>query len=480
MKIEVIRGEERTVLQGKHGDNLLALLRENGYELAAECGGRGVCGKCRVKAVNGIAGGENGYVLACDTVPEGDCAIELPQREYTGGEENETGVFSAADEEGYGVAVDIGTTTLIFSLVNLKNGRTEKTVSLLNPQRAFGADVISRIQSADEGHLHEMCVSVRKAIGDFLRQCGVSVKRTIVAGNPTMLHLFMNREAGSLGRYPFTPLFTDTLFLSGNDVDIPSEEVIVLPSVGSFVGADVVAGAVALDLESGNNLLVDMGTNGELFLCFGGKFLSASTAVGPCFEGANIECGTVAVRGAINKVYWENGRVCHTVIGGAEPTGICGAALVDAVAVMLAHGIIDESGRFSNGENKFYISDTVYVSQADVRAFQLAKSAVCAGIKCLLSEAGITGDEIDNLYIAGGLGFYLDIGNAVRVGLIPKDLGSKARAVGNTSLSGAKICLLSAEKVAAAQSLSRRTQYLDLSASAEFMNEYVSNMGFEG
>lgn len=269
----------------------------------------------------------------------------------------------------------------------------------------------------------------------------------------------------SLGRYPFEPLFTDALFLKGRDADMPSEEVVVLPSVGAFVGSDIVAGAVALDMESGNCLLADMGTNGELLLHCDGKLVSASTAMGPCFEGANIECGTIAVKGAINSVYTENGKVRYTVIGDVEATGICGATLVDAIAVMLENGEIDGSGRFTNDKDKFYITDTVYVSQADVRAFQLAKSAVCAGIKVLLSGAEIAYEKIDKVFIAGGLGFYLNIENAVKTGLIPKELGSKTCAVGNTSLSGAKLCLLSEDKAAVAQSLSKRTKYIDISSS---------------
>lgn len=209
-----------------------------------------------------------------------------------------------------------------------------------------------------------------------------------------------------------------------------------------------------------------------------GKYLSTSTAAGPCFEGANIECGTGGVSGAIDSVCRKDGKLEYTTIGGAPAVGICGAGLVDAIALMLRENVIDGTGAFTGDEERFYLSEIVYISQKDVRNFQLAKSAIYAGIRVLLQRAGLDFEKVDRLYIAGGLGFYLDRDNAVEVGLLPEELKDKIEVIGNSALAGTKVCLCGAKNLERAQELARGAEYIDLSADAAFMDEYISNMNF--
>ncbi len=484
MLIKVLSGSKIKEYDCGKGENLLSFLQGKGYAIAARCGGNGKCGKCRVRVIEGTFEGEkDGYVLSCLANVEGDAFVEVFETEgggltYTAPTRTETD-----GEEGYGVALDIGTTTLAFSLTDLKSGRELDKFGTLNRQGAYGADVLSRIAAADEGKGKQMqeCVlaQTREAIARFAEKFAFKkLKRLAVCGNTTMLHLFLGKDVHGIGQYPFRAEFLDTVHLSGEELGLSAEEVVVLPSTSAYFGSDVVVGALTSRVEEGVNLLADIGTNGEMILHAHGKLYATSTAAGPCFEGANIECGTGGVAGAIDSVRERDGKIVCTVIGGGEATGICGAGLVDAIALMVRRGVVDETGAFTDGTNKFYISDKVYISQADVRAFQLAKSAICAGISVLLSTAGVPYDALKKLYVAGGLGFYLDKKNAVGVGLFPAALAGKIEAVGNTALAGARECLCRKESIKAAERIAREAEYIDLSASPEFMDAYIENMNF--
>ena len=293
-----------------------------------------------------------------------------------------------------------------------------------------------------------------------------------------MLHIFLKEDISSFGYYPFTPVFLNTQIKRGKEVGIDSNLVVVLPSFSSFVGADLVCGAVAVDLLKSNSLLVDLGTNGEMLLYYNGKLLSTSVAAGPAFEGADIECGIGGVEGAINKVYIKDGKIAYETIGGKEPIGICGSGLIDAISCMLNDGVIDETGAFLCDTDRFYISDSVYITSSDVRKFQLAKSAVRSGIEVLLENLNLGKSDIDNLYISGGLGYYIDITNAVKLGVIPKELESKVVISGNTAGIGAKMCLLSKSVLKTTEEISVTATNVDLSSNPMFTDQFMENMFF--
>ena len=484
MIVKVLSGGNTRELECEKGENLLALLQRNGYHITARCGGRGSCGKCKVKVLQGAFENQReDFVLSCLATVGNDCAVEVFETEG-GGLTYARAALSAADgEEGFGVALDIGTTTMAFSLVDLKTGAEIETSGVLNSQGAYGADVISRIVSANEGNAAALqrCVldQTRDMLHTFMQKYSLAtLKRLAVCGNTTMLHLFLQKSVKGIGQYPFIAEFLDIVRLSGAELSLSVEEIVLLPSVAAYLGADIVAGGLAANLSAGNDLLVDIGTNGEMLLHVDGKYLSTSTAAGPCFEGANIECGTGGVSGAIDSVCRKDGKLEYTTIGGAPAVGICGAGLVDAIALMLRENVIDGTGAFTGDEERFYLSENVYISQKDVRNFQLAKSAIYAGIRVLLQRAGLDFEKVDRLYIAGGLGFYLDRDNAVEVGLLPEELKDKIEVIGNSALAGTKVCLCGAKNLERAQELARGAEYIDLSADAAFMDEYISNMNF--
>ena len=484
MQLKVLSKTKTREFSCKGGENLLSFLQAQGYVLSARCGGNGKCGKCRVRVLEGeFEGQKDGYVLSCLAHINSDAYIEVFETEGGGLTASSAEEVRTDGEEGFGVALDIGTTTLAFALVDLKTGKEKEKFGVLNNQGGYGADVLSRIAAADKGCAKQLQESIlsqtREALARFAGKIPDGrVRRLAVCGNTTMLHFFLGKDARGIGQYPFRAEFLDTVRLPGSELGLSAEEVVILPSVAAYFGADAVVGGVAARVCEGTSMLADIGTNGEMLLHTDGKLYATSTAAGPCFEGANIECGTGGVAGAIDSVCERDGKICYTTIGGGSASGICGAGLVDAIALMLKKGIIDETGAFTGEEQRFYISDNVYVSQADVRNFQLAKSAVCAGIRVLLSEAGVSFEKLEKLYVAGGLGFYLNLANAVAVGLFPAELEKKLAVVGNTALAGTRQCLCSRDILGQAEKIARGSEYLDLSASPEFMDAYIENMNF--
>ncbi|PWM75260.1 MAG: hypothetical protein DBX59_02190 [Bacillota bacterium] len=482
MELIVHSGRKTDVITFEQKTNLLALLQARGYSVSARCGGNGTCGKCGVKLLSGALCGEEkaGVYLSCKAEIEADAEIEIYETAGGGLTDGAANAAVTDGEEGFGVALDLGTTTLAFALVRLKTGEILGKKSCLNPQGTYGADVISRIKAADEGNGAALAACVKEKVNETLSEfCAEhrlgGIKRLCVAANTTMLHLFVGADASGIGKAPFTPSFLQTQYMRGGDEGIDSEEVVLLPSAHSFVGSDAICGAYyTRAAERGACALLDIGTNGEIVLFSGGEIVCTSTAAGPALEGANIECGTGGVAGAIDSVKRENGAIVCTTVGGGAPSGICGSGLVDAVAVMLDEGVIDETGAFETGE-KFDVAGGVYVSQKDVREFQLAKSAIAAGLSALLARAGT--ERLDTLLIAGGLGFYLDEKSARRTGLL-EDVADKTEIVGNASLGGAAQCLCSAAALKACEALAQRASYIDLSADAVFMEKYMEKMYF--
>ncbi|MBR2616750.1 MAG: DUF4445 domain-containing protein [Clostridia bacterium] len=457
------------------GDTLLSVLRKNGYEISANCGGNGTCNKCKVYLMEG----ENvTAVSSCKTLAKAGMRVIVPS---VRGEGLVTDAKTQTDgESGIGLALDIGTTTLAFYFVDFATGETLKRVSCLNPQSAFGADVISRVEYATAHGVNELTqvlkIRVNGVISAFHEEFHKPVKRLAVTGNTVMLHIFAGEEIASFGKYPFTPVFLESRTL-GAELGYRAEEVLLLPSISPFVGADITCGAIATRLtQSGTNLLVDLGTNGEMLLSHQGKLYATSVAAGPAFEGAGISCGMGGVEGAISQIRGENGAFSITTVGNVPPKGICGSGLVDGVAYLLKQGVIDETGAFQTEEDRFTFAPAVSLTAGDVRAFQLAKSAVRAGIETLLKVANIT--QVDRLFVCGGMGFYLDKDSAVTVGLFPESMREKIVSAGNTAGLGAKACLLSKKARENACEIATSAEVVSLSNRADFTELFMEHMFF--
>lgn len=488
--LTVYWGEERFVLHAEDGTNLHALLAEHAIAVYAPCKGSGTCKKCRV-TVKDEAGERE--VLACQTKVSGDAEVVVPK--VSGGGLTEFGQAAWTDaKEGIGAAVDIGTTTIAAVLVDLKSGKALARRAVLNPQHVCGSDVISRITACAEGKLELQTELVRtecaKLLDELCEQEQVGTLELVtVCGNTTMLHLFCGVDPSPIGVVPFTPVFTAMQTYTGEELGFAAKTVYVLPSASGYIGSDVICGIVSEKLDrSAIRLLADLGTNGELALYNGSKLICSSTAAGPALEGANIECGIGGIAGAVCAVSYENGRLTYRTVNDAPPVGICGSGLVDLIAVLLNAGVIDESGCFDEDcghplcesleDDRFMLDTNIWLSQKDIRQFQLAKAAIRAGILTLCNYAETDPKDIAELCIAGGLGFYLNEKSALISGLIPEEFGGKIRVIGNSGLSGAVLCLQESGRVYAAQA-AESIMICDLNACEDFADLFVESMLFE-
>ena len=494
VKITVLPDEQ--VITASVGETILSALARANRLILASCGGKGTCGKCKVQLLQGAVDNavvdEKGFVLSCRAILKGNVTIKFLEQSGSG-LTNFNEVKVSGDKTGLGVALDIGTTTLGACLINLETGETIKKISSLNPQGVCGADVLSRINACSEGKLallKELIISETKRLICELAP-NKDIELLYVGANTTMLHLFLGIDPTPIGSYPFTPVFTCEKNLTGEELGLPVKKVKLLPSASAYIGSDVTAGALTcLSVENGasNAIFVDIGTNGEIALSYNGVIYATSTAAGPALEGACIECGLGGVNGAIDRFFVENDQILFTTINGEKAKGICGSGLIDIIAFLKEEEIIDESGtfdefsesRFINNlkEDRFYITDEIYISQKDIRQFQLAKAAISAGIETLMIEKEVDHTSIDKLFIAGGLGYFMNVENACSVGLLPKILQSKAVPVGNTCLSGIKLCLLREENVEKIKEIASAMQIVELSFSKVFQDKYVENMLF--
>ena len=480
----------------KKGGSLMSALVSQGYFVSAPCGGRGRCGKCKVKLLSGAVDkaqpDAQGFVLSCLARLREDITVEFAEATGSGLTLSRGALAELDGGPGYGIALDIGTTTLAFYLMDLADGREIDAYSCLNPQGAFGADVISRISACAEGKLGQLNAlivgKVNEVIAALTEKHGIGgIDKLTACGNTTMLHLFAGEDASLLGVYPFIPAFTEMRRYEGGRLGVRAGEVVLLPSIAAYVGSDIVAGILSTGMvQQEGSLLIDIGTNGEIALNAGGKLYCASTAAGPALEGANISCGMGGVAGAIDSARIAGGRLNYTVIGDGEKKGICGSGLIDIISIMLELRVIDETGAFCDGahpgirDDKFYITGEIFISQQDVRQFQLAKSAICAGIKAIAAKADISLEDVGKAYVAGGMGYYIDYKNAIRTGLLPKQLDGKIEVVGNSAGAGAKMCLLSKRQLELSRRIAGSCENVELSAEPLFMEEYVNSMGFEG
>ena len=461
----------RIVIDGKAytaepGERLSELLRRTGNAIPMPCGGRGDCGKCRV-SVNGTT------TLACEYEIGSDITVTLPGRESI---ESDLGAATTGREIGrLSLALDIGTTTLALALVSLDDQRIVRAVSRANPQRAYGADVMSRIARCMSHGPGEQQLAVLNAVREMLVELHAPPVDTLyAAGNAAMLHLFFGVDPSPMGTAPYAPVFLDAKTIWGESLGLPGiNKVISLPCAAAFVGADLTAGLNLIGFPPAGRyrLLIDLGTNAEIVLFSRAAALCTAAAAGPCFEGANISCGMSASPGAVC-AYTANG---YRTIADAPAAGLCGTGLVDAIAVLLDGGAIDETGYME--DEAIEIAPGVTLTQGDVRQYQLAKSAVCAAVQTLLKKQNVSFDEIDALYISGGFSTKIDVDNAVKTGLLPPELQYKCVALGNSSLLGTVKYACEQNDLAAFLSHMR---YADLAADPVFSELFIENMTFGG
>lgn len=447
------------------GEILADVLIKSGENLPHLCGGKGTCKKCLI-LVNGKK------ELSCQYKIKSDIDVVLPENDTilseTGAEE------SGKITENCCFCLDIGTTTLALALVSLDEKEIIKVKTATNPQRAFGGDVLTRIDYCNKNGVSELQTLIIKEINKMIDEFGVSSVNTMyVSGNTTMLHIFFGVDPSSIGVAPYTPVFLEIKKIKAEEIGLKNiKNIISLPCISSFVGADLVAGVNYAEMPANNkyNLLVDLGTNAEIILYNKNALHCTSAAAGPCFEGANITCGMSATDGAIYS-YTKDGK--FKTIGNKSPKGICGTGLIDIIAVLVKKGVIDETGYMDCEE--FSITKSIKLTQKDIRQFQLAKSAVYSGISAILSENAISFEAVENLFISGGFSAKINIENAVKVGLLPKELKDKIVVLNNSSLLGTV-------KFACEQNdLSiylKNAEYIDLSMNPNFTDLFIENMEF--
>ena len=547
---------KRIFLQKKQNKTILELLREQGEYLDAPCSGKGSCGKCciiieetrktdppkqREKEVFTEWELEEGWRLSCMTVPTDDLYVCIPeirenqiqvQMEFVRNTKMESDVQATTvncenkiedcaqmgadgeikpenmdtEKSVYGIAIDIGTTTLAAELISITDGTCLKTASSVNHQRAYGADVISRIRAASSGDAEKLRESILKDVRDLAEtllagqdQNVLNVSKIVIAGNTTMIHLLLGYSCVGLGTAPFTPVNLapedmtwgeltgdcEKTRESGDTGINQTTKVQIMPGISAFVGGDITAGMMGCGMRPDKcEMLIDIGTNGEMVLATGDHFLVSSVAAGPAFEGGNISCGMPGVPGAVCRavLFGKNNMVTRT-IGNKPAIGLCGTGIIDVMYELVRHHIVDTQGIL--GEPWFekgfpVVPGKIYFTQEDIRQVQMAKAAICAGVEVLLQKSNISYEQIKKVYVAGGFGMGLDMEKALGIGLLPIGLRGKLMPVGNSALEGAARCLTHSKESSdmQPQEIAAISHEINLADTPEFQELYLKHMQF--
>lgn len=533
------------------GESLLEAASKAGIVINGSCNSRGRCGKCKVKVSIGKVSNldeselnilsqkeiKQGMRLSCRTFPLGDVRVFVSNGE---GEDKRKSKlvympkdFKSTYSSTYGVAFDIGTTSVVAMLWDREQARLVDAIGTINPQSLYGADVISRITYSleDDKNLKKLNKAIIKCCNQLIKKLCKKhtidhhiVEEAVVVGNTTMSQLFLGITLEGLAKTPFQMGFNGAKEVIAKEIGLdikPKGVVHLLPNIAGHVGSDITAGIIATDLKNktGLNLMIDVGTNGEMVLADEGKLYTCSTAAGPAFEGAGVKDGMRAASGAIEEVVIKDNQVMITVIDNKKPVGICGSGIIDVIAQLLEVGIIDKTGRLldkesawkqgistelidriqekeegfsfliyadhnvSNGVNS--IIETIVITQSDIRQIQLAKGAIYAGILMLLKESNKKVEDLDCIMIAGAFGNYIKPESALRIGLLPeasrtkKEALDKIKSLGNTAGVGASMALLSTKERAIAIEIAEKVTSVDLASCDDFKREYIESMNFK-
>ena len=486
--LTVIKNNTKEELPFEGTPLLDELLTRAGLLIPHPCGGRGVCGKCAVRITGELSAPteterQHGTRLSCTTRLLGDATLLWDTDERTMRIETNTAEtispLMSPGAEGFGAAIDIGTTTVALKLYDLSDGRCIGTAAAPNPQTSIAADVMGRIEAAMKGELTRLREMITQTVTELLQQASPDrippMPLTVtVTGNTTMLYLLCGYDPTPLSRAPFV---ADHLF--GTELTLPQfpTPVYLPPCMNAFVGADITCAVLASGMcdRPETSLLCDIGTNGELALWKDGHLYVTSTAAGPAFEGAGITCGCGSITGAIDRVWVENGQLRIHTIGDAAPAGLCGSGVIDAVAAGLQLEEIDESGAM---DEPLTLSDQVVLHPRDVRAVQLAKAAIAAGIDTLLEISHTAPDQIDTFYIAGGFGSHLNQESAIAIGLLPNIPTDRIQILGNAALHGAAMTLTDPTIRRQLTHIAVLSQHINLGGNPRFSEHYIDRMIF--
>lgn len=489
--------------EARQGENLLKVLRRANHAPDAPCGGNGKCGKCLVEIEDSKG---RRKVLACQTEVWEDMKVHLPKDGEKGTqillEGHEAPLVMDPLAKGKLLAFDIGTTTVVCYLLSPEDGQELSHASMLNPQEPFGADVISRIQCAVKGEREALTKAIREGMESLIKEvcerAGVSPSEigvVSVVGNPCMQQLFLGMEVNNLAAVPFAPVLKESAHLPAADYlpSLTNALLLVVPDIAGYVGADTLGCVLSSQMEaaSGNVLMVDIGTNGEMVLKVKDRMAACSTAAGPALEGARIRFGMRGANGAIDHVSLTEKDLNVHVIGEGKAIGICGSGLIDAVAAMKRAGILNRRGRIQTGENLpdfagrigekdgeriFALTEDVYLTQQDIREVQMAKGAIAAGIELMAEKLGIQTEEIDQVLLAGAFGSFLNADSACDIGLLPACLCGRISVIGNAAGSGAKMLACDQKELAYTDRLLERIEFLELASLPGFQRCFAKNM----
>lgn len=543
-EVAITISDSGRVLRHDAKTTLLETLLFEDEEIAADCGGGGICGSCAVRFISSppeameidseILGSEStaeGWRLACHCHPREDSVVEIDRSEDVHAMRIETEGLTktvpsmlansserlSPSEQGYGLAIDLGTTTIVCYLVDLAGDQEDLIAAFPNPQRVAGADVVSRIAYAHEGpaRLEKLRTLVTKQIDRRLSYILVEeavdpsrISTAIIVGNMTMTHLFRGADPWSLGVAPYQPeqkvweaCQADELGLTvfGNAVAH------TFPGIAGHLGGDTVAGLLALDLleSAETSLFLDLGTNGEIVLVHEGKAYGCTCAAGPAFEGVRISCGMPAVPGAINDVKIEGPDLKFSTISDAPAIGLCGSGLADAIVAVLEAGLVEPSGRIikqeqlgadlspalkervvpSGRSRKIALGSGVgrhqiEITQADIREVQLAKAAFQTGIQILCNRVGVSPSDVDRAFVAGGFGNALKPSTMVAMGILPSALQSRIVPAGNVAGAGARAALRLRDAQTRAQKIADWVQHMPLESAPDFAEAFTDNLAF--